>query len=237
MTYYSDAEIVAMARGMCGILSVPRWTVIAALLPLVGLEVGDPRYQNAIYPFDPPSQRVPLARRQSGCGLTTEVGWRAIKVASTDLWLPAGTRAVRGGRLYPVALERDLALRWGAARTPDPKSGALPLEGDAVVIGCAGCRGVWAKGTPNFEHEFTVAKTDYAPNGASNLLHSIDGGQPGIHCRTRALVWCGPREDELWAAAVEDDGSVRMDAADMRPVKGRRVLFWVDTDALQLEAA
>lgn len=232
-----DKEILARALAEADQLSPARAAIVRALVPLVGLEPLDAAYQEAVYPYDPPSQRRALALRQSSCGLTAEIGWRAAGVADPRLMIAAGTRAVTGGTSYPLALEVDDAKRWGAWREPGPMALARPLPGDGVVVGCSSCRGVWSKGQGAFEHIFTVVATDYAVSSSSEIVHSIEGGQPGIHTRTRALVVCGPRGDELWAAALDDEGAYRLDPADMRPTKGRRVLGWYDAYALKLGAA
>lgn len=145
--------------------------------------------------------------------------------------LGADVRAVRGGVLYPVTLEIQIAREKGALRTPDPKRRDLPLEGDGLVIGSS-ARGVWGKGGYQGEHMATVVAVEGQVSGSSYDVDSIDGGAPGIHGRTRALVWCGPRGDELWAASLAADGSYVFDPSDMRPTKGRRVLAWTDAEAL-----
>ena len=231
MTYLSDSEVCGMIRARLPQLSPRRALVLEALLPLVGLEPASAAYQAAVYPYDPPSQRRALALRQSGCGLVTEIGWRAAGGQDARLRLPAGDRAVRGGVLYPVALERTIAQQWAEWRSPDASTGELPLEGDAVIIGSSG-PGLWGKGGFSGEHEFTVGCLTTALAAGGAVMHSIDGGQPGIHARTRVLVWCGPRSDELWAASLDDSGGYVFDPNDMRPTKGRRVLGWMDTDAL-----
>jgi len=72
---------------------------------------------------------------------------------------------------------------------------------------------------------------DEQTGGASYVVHGCDGGQPGVHARTRAIVaGCGPRGDEVWCANLDASGAYEIDAADRRPTKGRRVLAFLDLD-------
>lgn len=232
MTHRTDADIVAAAKVVLPQLSPARAAVISALLPLVGLEIGDAAYQAAVYRHDPPARRAALARAQSGCALVREYALEKAGLSDDRIRLGADVRAVRGGVLYPVTLELQLAREKGALRTPDPKRRDLPLEGDGLVIGSSSARGVWGKGGFPGEHMATVVAVEGQVIGSSYEVDTIDGGQPGIHGRTRALVWCGPRGDELWAASLADDGSYVFDPTDMRPTKGRRVLAWTDAEAM-----
>lgn len=231
MSYLSDREVIEKIQGGLAVLSPRRRLALEALIPLVGLEPDSELYRAAMFPFDPRSQ-WPALSRLSSCGLTTEIGWRAAGVRDPRLRIPAGVRGATGGALYPVALERVIAIKWGGWCHPDARSQALPLEGDAVIIGSSG-PGVWGKGGFAKEHEFTVGvlERSFSP-GDAGVVHSIDGGQPGVHCRSRALVWCGPDGGELWAASLDEWGGYAIDPADQRPTKGRRVLGWTDTDAL-----
>ena len=232
MTFRTDQEIVALAQRALAKLSPPRAAILAALIPLVGLEVGDAAFQAKVYRHDHPSRRAALARAQSSCALVREGALEDAGLHDARIDLGADVRAVRGGLLYPVSLEMQIAREKGALRTPDPKRRDLPLEGDGLIIGCSSGRGVWGKGGFGGEHMATVVAVDGQVSGSAFEVDTIDGGQPGIHGRTRALVWCGPRGDELWAGAPADDGSDVFDPADMRPTKGRRVLAWTDAEAL-----
>lgn len=232
MTFRTDAEIVALAQRAIPKLSPNRAAFLAALIPLMGLEVADPAFLAKIYRHDPPSRRLDLARKQSSCGLVREYVLEQCGLQDARIHLGADVRAVRGGVLYPVSLEIQIAREKGAWRTPDPKRRDLPFEADGVVMGCRSCRGVWSKGDFNGEHMSNTVAVEGQISGNSYTLEEIDGGAPGIHGKTRALVWCGPNGDELWAATVAPDGSYVFDAADMRPTKGRRVVGWTDAEAL-----
>lgn len=232
MTFRTDQEIVALAQRALAKLSPPRAAILAALIPLVGLEVGDAAFQAKVYRHDHPSRRAALARAQSSCALVREGALEDAGLHDARIDLGADVRAVRGGLLYPVSLEMQIAREKGALRTPDPKRRDLPLEGDGLIIGCSSGRGVWGKGGFGGEHMATVVAVAGQVSGSAFEIDTIDGGQPGVHGRTRELVWCGPRGDELWAATLADDGSYVFDPSDMRPTKGRRVLAWTDAEAL-----
>jgi len=233
MTFRTDAEIVALAQRAIPKLSPARGRILSALIPMVGLEVGDAVFQAKVYRHDHPSRRAALARAQSSCALVREGALEDAGLPpDARIQLGADVRAVRGGVLYPVSLEMQIAREKGALRTPDPKRRDLPMEGDGLIIGCSSGRGVWGKGGFGGEHMATVVAVEGQVSGSAFEIDTIDGGQPGIHGRTRALVWCGPRGDELWAASLADDGSYVFDPADMRPTKGRRVLAWTDAEAL-----
>lgn len=231
MTFRTDAEIVALAQRSIPKLSPNRAAVLAALIPMMGLEVSAPEFLAKVYRHDHPSRRLALARAQSSCGLVREYALEQCGLQDARIHLGADVRAVRGGVLYPVSLELQIAREKGALRTPDPKRRDLPLEGDGLVIGSSG-RGVWGKGGFGGEHMATVVAVEGQVSGSAFEVDTIDGGQPGIHGRTRALVWCGPRGDELWAASLDAAGAYVFDPADMRPTKGRRVLAWTDAEAL-----
>lgn len=228
-----DQEIVSRSRASYSRLGERRATFLEAIAPLVGLEPNQKAYQEALYPNDPASQRAQLATRQSGCMVTLNVGLRKIRVFDPRLQLPMGERAVRGGALTLMVMEKAMAQAMGAWRLPNAKTGALPVEADLAIVG-GETIGVWAKGGGfGGSHVFGVAHTEYSLSTESSLVHSYDGGQPGIHARTRALVYCGPRGDELWAASLDASGAFVFDAVDQRPVKGRRVQGWIDLDALE----
>jgi hypothetical protein len=239
MSYYNDAEIHAAAARILPTLSPVRAALVSDALSLDGLEPASERYQTELYPNDPPNQRRALALRQSGCGITVEHGDRAAGVDDARLWMPYGERAVRGGVLYPLTLSIHIATRAKCWVRPVPMDARLPMEGDAVVVGNPGADiGTWSKGGGfGGAHIFRVVATAYAASSDRAIVHSVDGGQPGIHVRTRALVWCGPGGSELWAASLDDQGGFVFDAADGRPSRGRRVYGWVDVDGLPIRSA
>lgn len=224
-----DRELVALATREAAQLSPARAAAVNAGAGLLGLETSDPRYQEIVYRYDPPAVRAQLAAHQSGCGLVREVLLEAAGVRDPRFELGAGVRGQRGGVLYPITLELVIARARGAAVEGADVLDPVPLPGDGIVMGCASCKGVWAKGTVNVEHMSTVLSTRAQVGGASYLVFGCDGGQPGIHARTRALVVCGPRGDELWAANLDADGAYTIEA-DGRPAKGRRVLAMIDLD-------
>lgn len=222
-----DAELVALATREASMLSPARAAAVTAGAGLLGLEVTDPRYHEVVYPYDPPALRAALARGQSGCGLVREAILRAAGVRDQRMDLGAGVRGARGGVLYPITLELAIARARAAAIEGSAVLDFIPLPGDGIVMGCRGAPGVWSKRTVNVEHMSTVLSTRAQVGGASYLVFGCDGGQPGIHARTRALVVCGPRGDELWAASLDPDGGYRIEA-DGRPERGRRVLAFTD---------
>lgn len=209
-----------------------RASILHALAKLDGLEPGDPRYVAAIYPFDPPAEARQLALHQSGCGLMTEAGQRALPVDEPLLYVPVGPRSIAGGRQYPVALERDDAIRWGTwidcAKWEPGKYAIAPA--DVMIIGCGGCPGVWSRNTFSSEHELTVAFVD----SETGDVWSIDGGQPGIHVRRRRLVEVGT---ELWLGAVDQKTGACAIDPDGRPHVGRRVLGIIDADGYKVRLA
>lgn len=227
----SDKAFLAQLQTDLGQLDPVRASILLSLIPLIDLDPQDPDYVANLYPFDDPAQAKQLALHQSSCGITTEVGWRAVPVDEPVLYTPIGKRSSTGGRQYPVALERDDALKWDASTECTIWTGGKPwpTPGDAMIVGCASCQGVWSKDTFRSEHEFTVARVE-----ADGTIWSADGGQPGVRIRKRRLVEV-PSRKELWVAQLETDGSVRMDASDMRPMVGRRVLCYIDASKLKVK--
>lgn len=224
-----DRELVVLAVREAAQLSPPRAAAVNAGAGLLGLEPSDPRYQEIVYAYDPAALRAALALHQSACGLVREVIIRAAGVQDQRFELGAGARGSRGGLLYPITLELVIARARHAVVEDRDLLDFVPLPGDGIVMGCASCPGVWSKGSINVEHMSTVLSTRAQVGGASYLVFGCDGGQPGIHARTRALVVCGPRGDELWAANLDADGAYTIEA-DGRPAKGRRVLAMIDLD-------
>jgi hypothetical protein len=190
-------------------------TMIEMALSMAGLEPSDLAYQQHLYPYDPPASAAEMARSQSGCGLTTEAIWRAGEVSDARLKLPYGPRCAAGGVLYAVALEKAIAQHHGAWFDASRTGFATFEPGDAPIIGCKGCPGVWAKNTLSDEHEFTVLYVE--DDGVT--VHSLDGAQErGIAIRTRRVVFV-PQHKEVWLASLEATTE-----RDGRPSKGRRLL-------------
>lgn len=234
--FRTDAEIIALTQQKLSTISDGRGNVLKPLIKVVGLEVSDPRFLETIYRHDPPSRRLACARKQSSCGYVREYGLEEAGLDDPRMKLGGDVRGARAGQpgvFHPVVLEQIIAREKGALRMPDPsRKFDLPVEGDGVIIGCKGGRGVWGKGGLSEEHILTVAAVQKQISGDAYEIDSIDGGQPGIKTRTRQLIWCGPNNGELWAANLNADGSFTFDAADMRPTVGRRVFCWIDTDAI-----
>ncbi len=188
--------------------------MLECALSMCGLEQSDLAYQQHLYPFDTPSQALAMAKSQSGCGLTTEEIWRAGGASNPALTLSYAWRVARGGVLYAVALEKEIALE--AKAWQDTRNVSAALERcDALIIGCKGCPGPWAKNTFTDEHEFTIVLMETLADGTI-LVHSVDGGQPGIALRTRKLVLTD--SGETWLASLD-----AVIEADGRPSKGRRL--------------
>ena len=230
----SDALLMDTLRKNMDNMNGVRLAVLDSLVDLVGCDTSDPQYYNVVYAYDPANQRLGLATHQSGCGLVTEVGWRGAGVRSAQLRFPVGVRSSKGGVLYPVALEKSIAQDSKA--WVEPAQGKRPLDGDAVIMGCAQCPGVWGQGTYVMEHEFTIALLERSMHfDGTDLVHSIDGGQPGVRLRTRALVETVVNgRFELWAANLATNGGYMLDAVG-RPTVGRRVMGWSDVDALPIQ--
>jgi hypothetical protein len=224
-----DAELVALAVREASMLSPARAAVVNAGASVLGLEPRDPRYRELVYRYDPPPRRAALADDQSACGLVRELLVEPAGVTDPRIKLGADVRGARGGILYPITLELTIARARGAVVEGKALLDFVPLPGDGIVQGCKGAPGVWSKGVINVEHMSTALATRAQVGGASFIVFGCDGGQPGIHARTRALVVCGPRGDELWAASLDADGAYTIEA-DGRPAKGRRVLAMIDLD-------
>ena len=231
MTFRTDQEIAQLAERAATKLTGPRATFLRALTPLVGLEVSSPVYQAKIYRHDHPSRRNDLATKQSGCCLVWDYAAEEAGLDSADIRRGADIRSVTKG-IGVMSLEGEIARLKGAKRTPNAKTREMPFEGDGVVMGGEAPGILWGKGGFSGSHMSCVVAVEAQASGDSYTVEAIDGGQPGVHGRTRAYVWCGPSGDELWAANLADDGSYVFDPVDMRPTKGRRVNYWIDLDAL-----
>lgn len=219
-------HVILLAEDQLPTLSERRAARVRWALDHVGLEPTSLRYQEALYPNDHVTRRRALAIAQSGCGIADEAAWTHAGVQIDGYEIGYDRRAIGHG-LPPVATVVDQARRSHAWREPDPVTVSLPLPGDALVIGCSSCPGAWGRGGFSGEHVAIVVACVRQHAGSAYDVHSIDGGQPGIHPRSRSLVWCGR---ELWAASLTDGGYVLGD--DGRPTRGRRVLGWVDADAM-----
>ena len=238
MPLRTDEQILQMTLEAMAAGGEVRCLFLSGLIPLVGLT--DRQAADAFFPFDTQAYRDGMSSafeggKTSSCGLTTEAGWRYAGVSASSLYEPYSDRVSRGK--YVVAEEMAIAKAAGTwvSAIPWIEGTPLPDVGDAPIIGCTSCGDGWARNVKNLEHIYNVACYDPIGNG---VHHSIDGGQPGIKWRTRALVQVftgetsdGRRQGELWAAAVDDNGQVAM-AADGRPVTGRRFIGYVSVPGL-----
>lgn len=178
------------------------------------------------------SQAYQMAGFQSSCGTTTEVIQRYAGINDPVIYEWYADRVNRGK--YAVMQEKVFAEQQGAwvSALPWVEGTTLPDPGDACIVGLRGDPNFARGNVFNTEHEFT------AVSWLDGYLHSIDGGQPGIHLRTRGVVevWTstdgdGRRTGELWAASVNPDGTVPL-GGDGRPLNGRRFLGFGRLDAL-----
>lgn len=240
MPFRSDDEIRSMTLEAMAAAGKPRCLFISGLMDLVGL--SDRQAADAFFPHDEQVYRDAMSSafeggKTSSCGLTTEAGWRYAGVSEPVLDIPYHERVNKG--LFVVAQEKKTAEAAGAwvSAIPWVEGTPLPDFGDAPIIGCTSCGEGWARGVKNLEHVYNITAYDPAGNG---IHHSIDGGQPGVKFRTRALieVWTGQLPDgrrtgELWAGTVNDDGSIPL-GADGRPITGRRFIGYVSVASLPL---
>jgi len=224
----SDAELRIKGAEVQALVGAPRCAWLREGWALEGLDPPDPRYVQALLldalDRTPTStelfQARQMARDLSLCGLFWEAVARRCAMHMPLLWKFYGPRSL-------VGVEQTLAATSGFAR----KVGAwvdatiwtgtrpFPREGDAVIIG--NDTSAWARGTAVYQHLLMVALWE------GGLLHGLDGGQPGIRIRTRGLVEV-PKARELWAGDVDRaTGRIPLDATG-RPLKGRRVLGWID---------
>lgn len=227
----SDAELAERIAVEVATLGPERAAALFAARGLLGLEPTDPRYREIVYRYDHASRRAALAAGQSGCGLVRETILEAAGWRDPDVARGADIRGALGGDIGPITLELRRARQRGAAVEGADLATYRPIPGDGIVMGCRSCPGVWAKGSIAVEHMATVVAVDAQAGGASYVVHCCDGGQPGVHARSRAIVLgCGPRGDEVWAANLDATGAYAIDPADRRPTKGRRVLVFLDFD-------
>lgn len=216
----------------------PRCLFPSGILPLVGLD--DMQAAPYFFPFDTPAYQKAMGQafmsgKTSSCGLTAEVGWRYAGVTAPILYESYADRVSRAK--YVIVADIEVAKNDDAWMSGIPwvEGTPLPDVGDMPIIGCKGCGDSWARNVSNLEHAYTILCYDPAGRG---IHHSIDGGQPGVAFRTRALVevWTGQdaqgrRTGELWAAKVNDDGTVPL-AADGRPLTGRRFVGFASVPRL-----
>lgn len=239
MPYLSDLAITSAIP--YATLSDRRRNHIRPQLPLIGLDPGERAYEDGLYPLDAPARRPDLAKHQSTCCVLGNVGLREIQVDDDRLWVPADFRGAgrfppgytgKRGTLTFISMEVEIARSMGAWVTPDAGTRPLPVEGDLVIDGNE-APGAWAKPPTTFRgsHIYTVIGVDAQASGDSYLVHSVDGGQPGIRVRTRALSYLP--NGELWARHVADDGAASPIEADGRPARGKRVQGWIDLDLLR----
>lgn len=235
----TDEEIRINGLEMQGMIGAPRCAWIREALAVVGLEVTDPRYQQIAYleAIDKTptilqrQQAAQMARTQSGCALVWEHYARALAVHWPLLWKFYGQRclnAIEQVITADIAFARKVGAWMDAATWKEGMK--FPKEGDGIIIG--GRDPKWVRGEIQSEHMLIVVAW------ILGLLCSVDGGQPGVRFRTRALVevWTkgnpGERSGELWLASVDmQTGLPQLDAAG-RPHRGRRVLGWVDPTRL-----
>lgn len=227
----SDAELAERIAVEVATLGPERAAALFAARGLLGLEPTDPRYREIVYRYDHASRRAALAAGQSGCGLVRETILEAAGWRDPDVARGADIRGALGGLIAPITLELRRARQRGGTIEGADLATFRPIPADGIVMGCKSCPGVWAKGSIAVEHMATVVAVDAQAGGASYVVHCCDGGQPGVHARSRAIVLgCGPRGDEVWAANLDATGAYAIDPADRRPTKGRRVLVFLDFD-------
>lgn len=232
MPFRTDEQIRGYLDESMRQLGRPRCLFIAGLLPHINLEPSDDEFLEFVFPFDTDAWRRAASPKMSSCGLFARAGWRYAGVDDPEIYEPYEAMLAKGGTHFAVAHEKYFAeqinkaqgvpcwvdgIRWEAG-TP------LPPPSSTVIIGCASCPD-FSRGTPNFEHEFTVGA--YDPE-IPTISHNLDGGQPGTRFRSRGWVEVA---GELWCGAVNDDGSVPL-GFDGRPAIGRRVVGYVDTSYL-----
>ena len=234
-----DQEIREAAREAQRVIGAPRCAWIREALALEGLEVNDANYLQAVYldaiDATPSGMQIAqarqMARTQSGCGLVWEAQARRLGVTWPLLWRFYGLRVINPLE-NTISASREFARRCGAwiDASTWTEGRPFPREGDGLHIGGTDPR--WVRGEIASDHVFTVV----AWHG--ELMHSIDGGQPGIHLRTRALVevWTGSRggqrTGELWAAQVDRETGRPLLDGQGRILRGRRVAGWIDPTRL-----
>ncbi len=243
MPFRTDAEIVDLATQASSDLGQPRCRFISPLLPLIGMTDREARAIE--FPNDTPEYQSAMATafetgKTSSCGLIVEAAWRYAGVQDPLLDQSYYDRVSKGK--YVIVAEQEIGKKNDAwvSGIPWVEGTPLPLPGDALIIGCQSCGESWARGTANLEHGYTIVAYDPAGEG---IHHSVDGGQPGVKARTRALVqvWTGTnaegkRTGELWASTVTEDGVIPI-ASDGRPLTGRRMVGYVDVSRLPLGEA
>lgn len=187
--------------------------------PSVDLDLYAQRiYLDHLQPADQDRLRVEarkMANAQSGCGLAWERWARCMQVSWPHLYMWYGDRL--GTALSANVSEAKKCGAWVDADRAASTLPGLPQPGDAVLIGGPE---PYSRGGIIAEHLLLVRQIDGA------LLHSIDGGQPGIQERTRVLITTP--QDELWLANLPTGGGQAPLGPDGRPLVGRRVRGWID---------
>lgn len=241
--FFDDAAIFQAAEDTAAEYGVPRCRIIEAALRLVNLSWEDPKtrdqyveelflkWQN--WGPDGPTEAnrkwaYQYAPAASLCGVTTQNIWAAAGVDLPYLYTPYSTRFGSA-----VAFEYQNAQKVGAwvSATPWRRGTPFPEGGDAMIIGDN--TGAFSRGSsPKVQHELNVVAWIDGPRGA--LMACLDGGQPGIAFRTRALVEVFPGggdAGELWCSTVNPDGSFSV-GADGRPLNGRRAVGYTNVAKL-----
>ena len=235
----TDQEIRDKAREVRSIIGAPRCAWIREALAVEGLEVTSEEYEQIAYleaieatPTALQRQQArQMARTQSGCALVYEHYARKLAVHWPLLWKFYGQR-------FSIPIEqvitadRAFAQKVGAWVDASTWREGMPFpkEADGLIIGGKGPS--WVRGEIESEHMFLIVAW------ILGLIHSIDGGQPGVRLRTRALVevWTkgnpGQRTGELWAASINMETGLPDLDGQGRPKKGRRVLGWIDPTRL-----
>ena len=237
---WTDQELRDKGREAQASLGSPRCAWTREAWALEGLDPTDPRYVSALFlealDRTPTGQErarsVDMARRLSSCGIFWEALARRAGVRFPLLWKFYDLRSVIS---MEQAITADVAFAQKAGAWIDAATWRhgrhFPREGDGVIVGDN--TAAWARGNVStYQHLLVVVAWAY------ECLHSIDGGQPGIRLRSRALVevWTGrdaggPR-GELWESRVDlSTGRPLLDATG-RPLHGRRVLGWIDASRL-----
>lgn len=232
---FDDKEILSNALNLAATLGGRRGALLLDLLPCAGWEVTDSRFVQRVFldalDGTPPTnlqrkQAEQMAEGLSSCAIFWESGARNISVAWPLLWKFYGLRCVIGIE-QAVTADEAFARQVGAwVSALDWQAGSqFPREADALIIG--GRPGAYI-GTTDSPHMLTVALWE------GGYLHSIDGGQPGIGLRSRALVEVFPpaRRGELWLANVDPaTGAVPLGPTG-RPRVGRQVIGWINPERL-----
>ncbi len=181
-----------------------RDTFVYRLSHYVGKGWQDPEYRALLFHSDSEAAALQMAKVMSGCALT----WRGVAVAEgstePEFLAPYATRiGLAVSDILRVAMRRGA---WVKAA-----NGALPLPGDAVLIGANG-----------LEHILTPTHLEEVRPGVWRL-DSYDGGQVNLKgqcilARTRWLQW---ENGTLWT--YDDEVCTK---------RGRHVVGWADLEKM-----